>query len=195
VLFCNGVALSSDWCIAKWARARNLLFIHSMTCHKKVFNVISVVGLVFGFWGCDSERPFHSEAIYQAPKAGYEMTISATGVVPVGADIVDVPSGNVEFRPLANQQGKKRMSLVVQSETNASYQFDGENAAAVEWDFRTRKAIFNEILTQAGYNQLNADEIEESLEVMYGVLYGPKAAPLKGQTEFLQVIEVKQSMN
>jgi len=28
---------------------------------------------------------------------------------------------------------------------------------------------------------------------MYGVLYGPKAAPLKGQTEFLQVIEVKHS--
>jgi len=121
------------------------------------------------------------------------MTISATGVVPVGADIVDVPSGNVEIPPLANQENTKHITLMIKDETHLTYRYDGEDASAVEWDFRTRNAIFADILSQAGYNQPNADEVEESLDVMYGVMYGPKAMRLKGQTKFLRVIEAKPS--
>jgi len=61
----------------------------------------------------------------------------------------------------------------------------------VEWYFRTRNAVFAKLLTRAGYDRPDADEVEESLEVMYGVMYGPKATRLKGKTKFLQVIEVK----
>ena len=121
------------------------------------------------------------------------MTISATGVVPAGADIVDVPSGEVEIRPLANPQSKKRITLIVKDEKHLTYHDDGEDASAVEWDFRTRKAVFADILSQAGYTQSNADEVEESLEVMYGVMYGPKAIRVKGQTKFIEVIEAKPS--
>jgi len=162
-----------------------------MNGRKKAFNALAVVVVAFGFWGCDGERPFQSEATYQAPQTGYEITIKATGVVPAGADIAERPSGSVEVRPLGNPQSRKRMILKVKNETHLTYHFDGEDASAMEWDFRTRNAVFADLLTRAGYEMPVADEVEESLEVMYGVMYGPKAMRLKGQTKFLQVTEIK----
>jgi len=74
---------------------------------KKIFSVLTVKFLTVGACGCGFERPFQSEATYQAPQTGYEITIRTTGVVPAGADIVGVPSGTVEILPLATPQGKK----------------------------------------------------------------------------------------
>lgn len=170
-----------------------VLFIHFMKNSKRAFSVLSVIGFTIGFSGCGFERPFHIEATYRAPKTGYEITIFATGVVPAGADIVDVPSGTVEIRPLATQQSKKMIVLTILDERHISFQYDERNSLAVEWDFRTRVKVFADVLTQAGYDKPDADEVEETLGVLYGVMYGPKATRLKGQTKFLQVIEVKRS--
>lgn len=169
------------------------MFIHLIKCYKNFFDVLSVFIFACGFWGCGFERSFHIEATYRAPKTGYEITISATGVVPAGADIVEVPTGTVSIRPVATQQGTPVITLAVQDERHLSLRYAEEKSSAVEWDFRTRGRIFTNALTQAGYDPLDADEVEESLKVMYGVMYGPKATPLKGQTKFLQVIEVKRS--
>jgi len=160
---------------------------------KKFFSVFTGVFLILGVCGCGFERPLQSEATYQAPKTGYEIMIRATGVVPAGADIVDVPSGSVEIRPFANLKGKKRITLMVKNEKHVIYHYDDGNPSAMEWDFRTRNAVYADLLIRAGYERPDADEVKESLEVMYGVMYGPKSTRLKGQTKFLQVIEVKLS--
>lgn len=141
--------------------------------------------------GCNTTLtgyPFKNLAIYQAPRSNIQITVTAQGHVPAGADVSETYEGTALIEPLSN--AGKTVKLVFTDNDQVTYTIDSLGPAQAKWGFRKSKNSLTSILAKSGYSQVDSKEIAEIVKVIGGVFAGPKAVTMDGQSKHLKVVKV-----
>ncbi len=142
--------------------------------------------------GCDNSS-FNTQAIYDAPVTGYRIAVSGSGTIESGADISNNGIGKISISPLLkNNLPKVRISINYQNDKEDIVAFIGNKKVILE-----RPNLVQDNLTQllklARYADLEMAEVSESVEAINGVLAGPKATIMNGQSDHIIVVDVNYS--
>lgn len=132
---------------------------------------------------CRGDRPWTTLATYDAPKSGLRIVVDASGVVPPGEDLmpVGVPTVAIICPKAAGH------ALRVDVGGSRATVTDGAAASTgIKW---TAKDLEREI-GAAGYASVDHAEIEEAIDSINGVSWGPKGTRMPGQTHHLGVVKV-----
>lgn len=135
-----------------------------------------------------SGYPFKIQAVYQAQRSKLQITVNAEGHVPAGSDISETYKGTVLIDPLSD--AGENVQLIFTDNDQVIYTIDSRSPSQGKWGFRDSENSLNSILAQAGYLQVDSDEIAEIVKVIGAAFAGPKASTLDGQAKHLKVIKV-----
>jgi hypothetical protein len=138
--------------------------------------------------GCQSDRHFHTVAVYEAPGSGCSIRMEADGVVRSGADLSDESSATLTVGAATTTPGSAghpRINLQVtlrqgQVHLGSELYVQGTLPSGI------REALFS-LLSDAGCAPVS-EEVEEVWSAMEGVLFGPKGTLMSGQTSVLKVL-------
>lgn len=142
--------------------------------------------------GCDTTLtgyPFQIEAVYRAPRSDFKVMINTEGRVPAGSDTSDSYKGVVSVQPYT--KNSKKVTLQFNDHEETVYAIGASDTIVEQWGFRIRLDTLRKILLQAGYGDLDENELEETIRVIGGAFSGPKGVILKGQSKYLEVISVE----
>jgi len=148
---------------------------------------------VLALAGCNTTAtgyPFHSRAVYEAPRSGFRFEVLASGKVAAGADLSDAGSGSVRFCPLPGTRGAALTFELVTGRSHAEVELGGSKSTAA-WGSKSSATTLRTELARAGYAHLDGAELEESARVIDGVLSGPKGTVLHGQSRALGVLSTR----
>ncbi|NJN11932.1 MAG: hypothetical protein HC836_34415 [Richelia sp. RM2_1_2] len=133
---------------------------------------------------------FNTQAIYDAPVTGYRITVSGSGTIESGADISNNGIGKISISPLLkNNFPKIIISINYQNGKNDIIAFIGNKKVILERPHLAQDNL-TQLLKLARYANLEMAEVSESAEAINGVLGGPKATIMNGQSDHLIVIDV-----
>jgi len=137
--------------------------------------------------GCQSDRHFHTVAVYEAPGSSCLIRMEADGVVRSGADLSDQSSVilTVGATTPPGSAGHTRVNLRV-TMRQGQVDLGSESYAQGTLPSRTREALFS-LLSDAGCAPVS-EEMEEVWSAIEGVLFGPKGTLMSGQTRVLKVV-------
>ena len=144
---------------------------------------VCLVGLQAG----QRDYRFNTHARYQSPVAHLEITIEASGLVRTGADLSDASTATIRVSPIPPAPGAA-VDLTIVLPDELSYQVKGGPSGVGTWPPRAGAGLA-ELLLQLGYGPLPPDELAEVERAIMGILAGPKATPMEGQTRNLRVLE------
>jgi hypothetical protein len=131
---------------------------------------------------CQRDDPFHTVAVYEAPRGRYSLRIEAEGRVRAGHDLSEQALARVAVTPLpgAPPSSASRLTFTV-SLRDGRIQFGNDSGS------EPSAAALSRRLAPAGYS-VNADEAEEMASACEGALLGPKGTLMTGQTKTIRVV-------
>jgi hypothetical protein len=137
--------------------------------------------------GCQSDRHFHTVAVYEAPGSSCLIRMEADGVVRSGADLSDQSSAilTVGATTAPGFAGHARVNLRV-TLRQGQVHLGSESTVQGTLPSRTREALVS-LLSEAGCAPVS-EEVEEVWSAIEGVLFGPKGTLMSGQTSVLKVL-------
>ena len=136
---------------------------------------------------CQSDRPFHAVAVYDAPDSGCSVRMEARGVVRSGRDLSDQAAATLTIRSTTAQRSAGPAPVTVQvALAQGRVLFGDEFQVQGTLPTRSREALAS-VLSNAGCSPV-PDEVEELWSAIEGVLFGPKATLMSGQTKVLSVL-------
>jgi hypothetical protein len=144
---------------------------------------------VLACWAPMQDIPFHIVAVYRANTAGYQIHIETQGVVRAGNDISDSGTAYVEITPLASRSNAP-LTIEIDAAGSAAVSTNGKPLRVLKW-FSLARDDLRRLLEQVGYTNLSPGELDETIQVVSGAMAGSKAVSLKGQTSWLEVVDVK----
>jgi hypothetical protein len=137
---------------------------------------------------CERDHAFHTVAVYEALRGRYVVRIEARGVVRAGDDLARESRGVLTVSTsgafgsaggppgileLALEGGRMRLAG-----PGSTGEGEADGAAAV-----------SRLLADGGY-PVEPAEVDEVVSAAEGVLLGPKATPMSGQTRLLGVLSI-----
>ena len=131
---------------------------------------------------CRGDRPWTTLATYDAPKSGVRVVVDASGVVPANEDLMPVGVPTVAILCPTSAGHALRVDV---SGARATVT-DGATSSGIKW---TAKDLEREI-GAAGYATVDHAEVEEAIDAINGVSWGPKGTRMPGQTHHLGVVKV-----
>jgi len=138
--------------------------------------------------GCESDRQFHTVAVYEAPRSGYAVRVVAIGVVRAGADMSEQSTAVLTFWSASGPAEAAPSITASAALRNGQVEFGGESLPEGSWLARGG-ARLSRFLSNAGYSPV-PEELDELVSASYGVLLGPKGTLMPGQTKALKVVSV-----
>lgn len=124
---------------------------------------------------CDADRPFCAVAVYEAPRSGFRLAVAARGIVEAGHDLAARSSGEISVCSTAGNPDRREVSW-----------------AHADAPTRTLRDELAGRLGRAGYRSVDEQELQESADVIAGVLHGPKATRVEGQTRVLKLVRYER---
>jgi hypothetical protein len=119
---------------------------------------------------CGADRPFCAVAIYEAPRSEFRLAVGVRGILEAGHDLASRSSGDVSVCSTAQTAERRHVAW--------------STAQAHTRNIRDELA---RRLGTAGYRSVDEQELQESAEIIAGMLRGPKAARIEGQTRTLKL--------
>ncbi len=149
---------------------------------KKFYKLLTLIILT----GCGpGNYDFKTIAIYQADSSKLQINLTATGYVPVGADIGDGKANGIitstEFADTIYFQTNSTQLTVLNYNTE---KFELTGSANFS------KTLMN-YLDKIGNMEYDRHEIIELVKVITATTYGPKGTYLEGQTDLVRVTSVE----
>ncbi|MBS0266389.1 MAG: hypothetical protein JSS02_30945 [Planctomycetes bacterium] len=141
----------------------------------------------FMLTGC--RRTYNTTAVYQAPQAGFEAVVTAAGSFSTDYDLNPIPTGQATLTPLDDRQ-LPTITLEFPGNETVHYQIDSSPPATLPWGSLNSQSSLQQILEQAGYQNLIAGEIAEITMAIEGVTYGPKGTLGPGKGNFITAVSV-----
>jgi len=138
--------------------------------------------------GCESDRQFHTLAVYEAPRSGYAVRVVAIGVVRAGADMSEQSTAVLTFWSASGPAEAAPSITASAALRHGQVEFGGESTPEGAWLTRGGEGLFR-LLSDAGYSSV-PEELDELVSATYGVLLGPKGTRMPGQTKALRVVSV-----
>lgn len=132
---------------------------------------------------------FRTVGLYEAPRSGYSIEISALGFVRAGHDLSDSSSAVAHIRPLDGRKGRL-IDLTFEGLERTRFAIGGSEQGEIRRTFRSGPRALADLLARAGYEEISGDEVEETHAVINGALSGPKGTTLRGQSKVLKVVRV-----
>lgn len=137
---------------------------------------------------CSSDRGFRFYGEYEAEQSRYRIQLISQGYVKPGDDLAESAFALVQFCPTGQKVGKPfRMTVTAAPGRRQRVESDDLAMPSKEWDWRASEGWLKEALSQAGYRDVNEEELKDSVRVVESSLAGPKGVILKGQSKSLAV--------
>jgi hypothetical protein len=136
---------------------------------------------------CEQDYRFHTVAVYEATRGHYSIRIEGSGVVDAGHDLSQRSSGVLTVSPVGASAPAAPAPVSVDIVLRGSQmQFSTEWQADDPGPARGA-AMVSRLLSDRGYSVF-PDELEELVSAAEGVLLGPKATLMSGQSKVLRVV-------
>ncbi|MGI9590053.1 MAG: hypothetical protein ACR2P8_01695 [Myxococcota bacterium] len=132
---------------------------------------------------------FEATASYRAPRSALVLEGVASGFVPAGRDTSRDYEGR--FRLRAEGGDAAGIDLVLSSRTPDECRVGGGGGGWLPWRSSSAGRSLGKALERAGIAVAAPAELDELARAMDGLVAGPKGALLEGQTEVLEVVEVR----
>ena len=137
---------------------------------------------------CSFNRGFRFYGEYEAEQSRYRIQLISQGYVKPGDDLAESAFALVQFCPTEQSSGKSfRIKLTAASGKWNRIESDDLAMPSSEWNWRTSQGWLKEALSQAGYRDIDEEELKGSARVIGSSLAGPKGVILKGQIKSLIV--------
>ena len=140
-----------------------------------------------GCWPRDYR--FEATGSYRAPRSGLVLEGVASGLVPAGRDASRDYEGRFRLRPEGGDAAG--IDLVLSSRTPYECQVVGRGGGRLPWRSSNAGRSLAKELERAGISGSEPEELDELARAMSGLVAGPKGALLEGQTDVLEVVEVR----
>jgi hypothetical protein len=124
---------------------------------------------------CGADRPFCSVAIYEAARSEFRLAVGARGIIEAGHDLAARSNGDVSVCATAGHGERHHVAW-----------------STADAHARTLRDELARRLGAAGYRNVDEQELEESADVIAGMLRGPKATRVEGQTRALKLVLVER---
>jgi hypothetical protein len=138
--------------------------------------------------GCEGDHPFHTVAVYEAPRSGYTVRMEASGVVLSGADMSEESSAVLAFAKGPGGESASPVTIRL-GLWRGRFRFGDDVEFDGTWHARSEE-VLSRLLRDAGFLFV-PEELTETLSAAEGVLLGPKGTLMSGQTIALKVVSVK----
>jgi hypothetical protein len=135
---------------------------------------------------CERDHPFHTVALYEAPRGHYSIRIDGKGAIRAGDDMSRQSSGLLTVSP-SGAPGPARPAPVAVEIALRGGQVRFGNEWLADGSGVDQGARVSRLLSDTGYS-VHPDELEELVSATEGVLLGPKGTLMSGQTRVLRVI-------
>jgi hypothetical protein len=137
---------------------------------------------------CSFDRGFRFYGEYEAEQSRYRIQLISQGYVKPGDDLAESAFAFVQFCPIEQSSGKAfRITLTAVPGQWNKVDSDDLAIPPSEWNWRTSHVWLKGALSQAGYRDIDEEELNGSVKVMESSLAGPKGVILKGQIKSLIV--------
>ena len=128
---------------------------------------------------CDSAHSFVTKGSYVAPTGHFTLTVSASGIVPAGADVADTSRGVARLCASGVRAHDIAFSI---ARPGALEYVVAESGVTGSWLRFPPDTELAAVLAQAGFTGVTRAEAREVLRVLSGALSGPKGLVMEGQT-------------
>jgi hypothetical protein len=136
---------------------------------------------------CQRDYPFHTIAVYEAPRGHYSIRIEGQGVVRAGHDMSQQSFGLLTVSP-SSESGPADLAPVAIEVVLRGSQVHFGDALLAEGAWPEPGAqVLSRLLSDGGY-AVHADELDELVSATEGVLVGPKGTLMSGQSRWLRVV-------
>ena len=136
---------------------------------------------------CQRDYPFHTVAVYEAPRGHYSIRIDGQGVVRAGHDMSQQSFGLLTVSPSSESGPADRTPVAVRVALRGSQVHFGDDLVAEGASPEPGAQVLSRVLADGGY-AVYADELGELVSATEGVLYGPKGTLMSGQSRYLRVV-------
>ena len=137
---------------------------------------------------CQRAYPFHTVAVYEAPRGHYSIRIECQGVVRAGHDLSQQSFGLLTVSPSGESGHADLAPVAVKIALRGSEVHFGDDSLVAEGARPVPGAqVLSRVLSDGGY-AVYADELDELVSATEGVLLGPKGTLMSGQSRCLTVV-------
>ena len=144
-----------------------------------------LAGVMLALSACAGDRPFHTIATYQAPRSHCSIRVEARGEVRSGADLAERADGLLTVQASAPPPGMDAHPATISVSLRGGRTYLGETP--IDDVGAARTSAVSTMMSEAGCSP-DPGETGEAVEAAEGVLLGPKATRMAGQTALLKVI-------
>jgi hypothetical protein len=136
---------------------------------------------------CQRDYPFHTVAVYEAPRGHYSIRIDGQGVVRAGRDISQQSFGVLTVSPSSGPGPANQAPFAVKVALRGSEVHYGDDLLPEGTRPEPGAQVLARLLVDRGY-AVHTDELDELASATEGVLLGPKGTLMSGQSRFLRVV-------